>query len=50
MSVSMRYRVSWYEGAIHLECTFSNLSDAFNCFRSRRSLPFVDRLVLRCID
>lgn len=50
MSVSMRYRVSWYEGAIHLECTFSNLSEAFNCFRIRRSLAFVDCLALTCID
>ena len=50
MSVSMRYRVSWYEGSILCERAFSNLHDAIDCFRTMRCCLFVDRLSLTCID
>lgn len=50
MSVSLRYRVSWYEGCILCERSFSYLHDAIDCFRSMRRCSFVDRLALTCID
>lgn len=50
MSVQMRYRVSWYEGCVLCTRVFSNLTDAVDCFRTRRLCLFVDRLSLTCID